>query len=851
MTLPVPDLDDRSFDELMKEALEVLRRNGAGWTDLTVSDPGVTLVEAFAHLTEQMIYRINQVPDKVYVALLNLLGVDLMPPFAASAPLRFELAQALPTDLHLPAGLRVVAAGNEGGEPVAFETVLPGVIKAGETVLTLQGGHFVWHEAEPIGRGSGLPGLRLKVAHGPIIAPGLPGENLIVGVETATKDIPAGAPTLEHEGKAFVLWQEVERFGPATAGQRVFTVNRAAGEIAFAPALRLPGADGLLPPHAEPVGQVPPAAREIRAWYRGAATGTGAMRAGLLTAITPPIQGLSVSNPLPATGARPTESLENALARGPMMLSGLGRAITARDFEVVARQANGAVNRALAIADVSLWAHGVPGTVNLTLVPEVAEPATPQTLQAAQKDNVLAEVAAVIDARRAVGASVSVNWARYQTVSVKADVRIHPSEDPEVVRGRLTERLNRFITPVDRGPQQPGWPFGRPLLDWDVLRAIADQPGVVSITGIRLAVDRAPSAEVGAVACDAYQANTWFAVSGPDVFRSGNNGDSWEVMASFPGAAVTVDAFRLESGAARPGMLAVVSREGEVSRLHLSRDCGNSFELISQFQFEVSGVAWIVRGTATSLLLASPRGLFEVELRRDAAPQQILFDPAQPELAATSIAVSSDAQGRVIVAVGGGGQNGVYISMDAGRAGTFSQAGLKGQLVRVLMLQHTPTQRWLWAGTSAVGRDAGNGAFRLRLEATGADPDGWQPFAAEWTAGSCRTLAHDGKTIYAGSLRLGVLTLDPDAATPAWRTPDVGCGLPMRDVGRLQPINTLAAVAGRVLAGGPGGIHRSTDGGARYRLCSAAEQQTELKLPANWLFCSGRHELTMRRRDDA
>ncbi len=65
----------------------------------------------------------------------------------------------------------------------------------------------------------------------------------------------------------------------------------------------------------------------------------------MLTTIKEPIK-VAVDNPKPATGGRAAETLENALVRGPQELHTLSRAVTARDFQLVAERASGAVARA-------------------------------------------------------------------------------------------------------------------------------------------------------------------------------------------------------------------------------------------------------------------------------------------------------------------------------------------------------------------------------------------------------------------------------------------------------------------------------------------------------------------------
>ena len=60
--LPAPNLDDRGFQDLVDDAKRLVQQRCPEWTDHNVSDPGVTLIEAFAHMVDQLIYRLNRVP---------------------------------------------------------------------------------------------------------------------------------------------------------------------------------------------------------------------------------------------------------------------------------------------------------------------------------------------------------------------------------------------------------------------------------------------------------------------------------------------------------------------------------------------------------------------------------------------------------------------------------------------------------------------------------------------------------------------------------------------------------------------------------------------------------------------
>jgi predicted phage baseplate assembly protein len=121
--LPEIVLDDRRFQELVNEARMRVAQRCPEWTDHNVSDPGITLIELFAWLTDTLVYRVNRIPDKLHVALLELLGMRLQPPTAAQTDVLFRLAApAEDEDVLIPAGETEVAAQRVGPEePVVFQ----------------------------------------------------------------------------------------------------------------------------------------------------------------------------------------------------------------------------------------------------------------------------------------------------------------------------------------------------------------------------------------------------------------------------------------------------------------------------------------------------------------------------------------------------------------------------------------------------------------------------------------------------------------------------------------------------------------------------------------------------------
>lgn len=122
MPLPAPRLDDRSFQELVDDAKRFIQERCPEWTDHNVSDPGVTLIEAFAWMTDLLLYRLNRVPDRLYVKFLDLLGVSLFPPTAARVDVDFRLSAPQPTVVSIPSATVVATARSLSEEPVAFST---------------------------------------------------------------------------------------------------------------------------------------------------------------------------------------------------------------------------------------------------------------------------------------------------------------------------------------------------------------------------------------------------------------------------------------------------------------------------------------------------------------------------------------------------------------------------------------------------------------------------------------------------------------------------------------------------------------------------------------------------------
>lgn len=74
MPLSIPNLDDRTYADLVEEAVAMLPRYAPEWTNHNASDPGITLIELLAYFTEMLIYRLNRVTRENKIEFIKLLG---------------------------------------------------------------------------------------------------------------------------------------------------------------------------------------------------------------------------------------------------------------------------------------------------------------------------------------------------------------------------------------------------------------------------------------------------------------------------------------------------------------------------------------------------------------------------------------------------------------------------------------------------------------------------------------------------------------------------------------------------------------------------------------------------------
>lgn len=127
MALKAPNLDDLRFQsDLVDEARKRIIHYCPEWTEYNLSDPGITMIELFAWMTEMMCYRLNRVPERNYIKFLDMLGFEPEPAKPAQTAITFWLSALLPlsenddTTVIVPEGTEVQCSDVE--EPIIFST---------------------------------------------------------------------------------------------------------------------------------------------------------------------------------------------------------------------------------------------------------------------------------------------------------------------------------------------------------------------------------------------------------------------------------------------------------------------------------------------------------------------------------------------------------------------------------------------------------------------------------------------------------------------------------------------------------------------------------------------------------
>jgi predicted phage baseplate assembly protein len=316
---------------------------------------------------------------------------------------------------------------------------------------------------EVAGTSEGVPAQRFPLGRRPVV---VAGDELVVEVSS-----PGG----------WQRWTEVSSFAESGPEDRHFVLDRVAGEVVFGPAVRQPEGG------VRYYGAVPLKAAAIRVpEYRAGGGRRGNVAREVLEVQRDPIPFVTtVVNRRPATGGVDGESVRDAAVRGPLLLRTRDRAVTAEDYEQLAREAAPEAARVRCVP-----AHGTDGretgAVRVLVVPAVPDTGELQFATLMLEPGMRTRIERYLDERRCVGALVSVEPPFYQGVTIVASLRARRRTTSGVLGTRATQALYDYFNPLRGGPDGDGWPFGRPVQSGEVFAVLQRLPGVELVEDVRL-----------------------------------------------------------------------------------------------------------------------------------------------------------------------------------------------------------------------------------------------------------------------------------------------------------------------------------------------------------------------------
>ncbi len=833
MAVPSLNLDDRTFAQLVDAAVTRIRQVNPEWTDFSPSNPGMTLVDVFAHLAEQLGFRMNRVSDKLKVELLRLLNVSPRAPAPAAITLRLERAAGVSGDILVPKFTRVEA---EGG--VVFTILEEKHIAEAESSAQVAAYQVerISEDTEPT---LGIPGQVLLIRRGPIALNLIRELNVVVGVERWRQDPELGQEELQREDELdWASWREVENFAESARVPRAIQVDRWLGEVRFPPLFSAENSGGRQ--------GVPEPGRRIRVWYYRTAGAAGNLPLKSEFRLQDAIEGIGAVIPVgPASGGRNAETIEQAVTRAPLDVAHLRRAVTSSDYEAYALQVPG-VQRARALPAAQYRPSAVAGTVDLILVPALEKPVERISLEDLQnpQPEVLRQVVERLEARQVVGSKLRVSWANYQEIDVSARVVVDTTTPIDQMRNRLLNRLHGLIQPFG------DWPFGQAVRVSNVYEALLAEPGVRYAEDVELSVRTSPTGKCRSIAALAWNKPgaqqpqvVWFAGSGSQIFQSQNQGGSWESGRKFTGEVVAMSVTR-----GSPILVAAAVNHENGAQVWVSEDAGETWKVRLELErHSSSSVGWVKRSGKPYLILGTTTGLFEVNyVNSDEGPRPVAFDPDLGDRGVDALA-TIERDGVFYVALAPRGAGELFLSSASGEAGTFDKIRTDNRQVSCVAFQKLGQRYFLWAGLAADG-NKGYGCLRFDLLEQGFRPE---KVEKDWVGGTCHALGFSGNLVLAGTNRSGVLRLDAsDLKKASWLTPDAHCGLPQRRDAPtcFEEVRSLACVGDLAIVGTERGIYRSeragdVELGAQFTSPADHTARDKVSLPEHWLPCSGKHDI--------
>ena len=276
-------------------------------------------------------------------------------------------------------------------------------------------------------------------------------------------------PRTGFTNEVWVRWRAAGSIRANAPAGRVYEVERSTGRFRF---------DG------RATGVVlPPGTDNVRlSSYRAGGGTAGNIAAGGIKQLLAGVLAERVSNPVPAEGGADGEQIASVLDRGGATIRNRHQAITAGDYEELAREASPAVAVARALPTTHPSGRFAPGWVTVKIIPRSSEALPWPSFELRE------QVRRFISARapRSIARQIAVIPATYLPIGVEAVISVEdPSTSGDLV-ATARKTLADFLHPLTGGPDAKGWPFGRDVFVSDVAAKLEALPGLDFVEALSL-----------------------------------------------------------------------------------------------------------------------------------------------------------------------------------------------------------------------------------------------------------------------------------------------------------------------------------------------------------------------------
>ena len=191
------------------------------------------------------------------------------------------------------------------------------------------------------------------------------------------------------------------------------------------------------------------------------------------------ISEVEVINLMPAIGGRNAETIDEIIERAPSLLTTRDRAVTALDFQVIAKEASSDVARAFCNGKMD-----EDGQVSVVILPhrQPGEEVPNPFLSEGLRDH----VSRYLQTRCLINVQPIVRLASFMSIDLSLRLRLRPKANIIQTRELAQEWVIQFLDPYTGGLDGEGWVFGGTLYGQDFARMVSDLPEIRHIMDVQI-----------------------------------------------------------------------------------------------------------------------------------------------------------------------------------------------------------------------------------------------------------------------------------------------------------------------------------------------------------------------------